>query len=414
MNHGSKNNKDDIVLYKDKKDCCGCGSCMNTCKMNAIQMTDDEYGFSYPVIDKDKCIGCGKCIKACAYQKENEKSLPLLTYAAAAKDEETLKASASGGIFASLAKSVLNADGVVYGCSMENSNNKLIPRHIRVNDIKDLHKLQGSKYVQSIMGNCYSLIKKDLQDGKTVLFSGTPCQVDAVNAYLENKEYPNLITIDIICHGVPGIKMFQDYIHELEKKVNGKISNISFRDKTNGWGLRGSIDYINSDGKHLKKMIPVNTAAYYKLFLKSEIYRENCYSCKYASNQRISDITIGDYWGIEQQHPEYLVSNGGDINTEKGVSCLIINTANGEKFISDFGTDLLILPSDFEKAAQNNAQLNSPSQCGKNRELILNIYKDGGYSAVEQWYFKQLGFKKYVYMIWNALPVKLQKKLKKR
>lgn len=354
----------EIKLFEDKKDCCACGACLNICPKQAITMQKDEYGFLYPQIDESKCIKCGLCLKICAFQNSELKNVPIKTYAAQSNNTD-LKESASGGIFASIATNVLREGGVVYGAAMEMENDKLTVRHIAVENDADLIKLQGSKYVQSSTEKVYQDVKKKLNDNRLVLFSGTPCQVDGLNSYL-GKKYENLITMDIICHGVPNNQMFQDYISLLEEKYKDKIIDFKFRDKTKGWGLTA---------KGYTAIIPANVSSYYYMFLKSYINRDSCYSCKYACKNRCGDITIGDYWGIEKAHPEALKEDVCGLDYKKGISCLIVNTEQGIKFLKKYKSDLRLLNSCFERVGKYNKQLNYPSKVNFNhREKILNLY----------------------------------------
>lgn len=405
--------KENIVLFREKKDCCGCGACKNICQKNAISMHNDEYGFSYPIIDNEKCINCGMCKKVCAYQNIDETTQPQKAYAAQSKEEKIISSSASGGVFSAIASMILLDNGVVFGCAMENNSDGINPVHIKVESIEDLKKLQGSKYVQSVTGNIYRQVKAELSSNRPVLFSGTPCQVAALKSFLGNKYYDNLFTIDIICHGVPSTEMFKSYIEYYEKKLNGKITEFKFRDKSKGWGLTGGVNYVTNNGKIKTKYIPKNLSSYTVLFLKSYIYRENCYSCKYASANRPGDITIGDYWGIEKEHPEYLKKNGGCFDEEKGISCLIINNNQGEKLISKYGETLDLKKSEFDNIARWNGQLNSPCEMSDKREEILKLYRSKGYSAVEKWYYMQIGLKKYVYQLYYRLPDCIRKLLRK-
>lgn len=340
----------------------------------------------YPSIDYKKCIGCGKCKKVCAYQNDNDVQTIHSVWAASSKNNQIIVNSASGGIFATIAKNFLKANGVVIGASFEKRNNKIHLQHIKISDINDLKRIQGSKYVQSNMENIYTEIKKELDNKKRVLFSGTPCQVAALKNFL-GKIYENLYTIDIICHGVPNIKIFQDYILILEDELNAEILDFKFRDKTIGWGLCGKIKY-RKNNKIKEKLLPVGLSSYYNLFLKSEIYRENCYSCKYANSNRVGDITLGDYWGIKKEHPEYF-KHSDKFKEEKGVSCVIINSKKGEFLLNEVKQDLNLKKSVIEKVARHNEQLNKASKLGKNRELILDIYAKGGYKDVEKWYRKK-------------------------
>lgn len=403
----------DVVLFNEKKDCSGCGGCMNICPRQAITMEEDEYGFLYPVIHQDHCISCGLCNRVCSYQHKDEVQQPQFVGASAARDGSILLGSASGGVFTAVAREILKRNGVVYGCSMELRNNRLSPEHIRVSDDIDLPKLQGSKYVQSYIGNTFRLVKQDLKNSKVVLFSGTPCQVAALKSFLGTDVYPNLFTIDIICHGVPSAAFFNGYIRELERKVNGKATGFRFRDKSAGWGMKGRFEYIDKAGIQRSRFIYRNLSSYFKLFLDSEIYRENCYSCKYAGEHRPGDITIGDYWKIEKQHPDYLLENGGTMDKEKGISCVIINNMHGQELLDCYGGGLDVKPSDFNKAAEANAQLRKPSTASKRRQQIFDLYKSGGYRAVENWFNRKLGLKRFVYQIWSLLPLSVQKRIKK-
>ncbi|AEV69373.1 Coenzyme F420 hydrogenase/dehydrogenase, beta subunit C-terminal domain [Acetivibrio clariflavus] len=397
-----------IVLYEDKKDCCACSACMNICPKSAINMVEDEYGFLYPEINEGLCVRCGACLKVCGFQNSELNSVPMNTYVAVSKNTDILK-SASGGVFASLADAVLRDGGIVYGASMEYIDSKLVPMHISVEKKDELLKLQGSKYVQSSIGMIYSEIKKHLKSGRQVLFSGTPCQVDGLKFFLK-EPYENLLLVDIICHGVPSSKFFQAYIEYIEEKKKCKVIDYKFRDKTIGWGLTGKITLENKDGKIKHKIFHCQESSYYTFFLKSYTYRECCYYCKYASPNRTGDITIGDYWGIEKEHPDLLHLNPRVIDKSKGVSCLIVNTLKGKKGLKKYGSGLQLWESSFEKVAKKNKQLNYPSNLDeKKRNLILNLFKDKGYFAVDKLFYKEAGIH-----IYKAKIKKIIKKFIKR
>lgn len=396
--------KKEICLYLKKKNCSACGACLNACHQNAISMNADEKGFLYPVIDKVKCIQCGKCQSVCNYQNKKSGNSPKNAYIGMTNNEKLLQKSASGGIFATIATEILNKGGAVYGCSLELREDTLYPMHIRIDKLEELSKLQGSKYVQSNVGNIYKNVQGDLNGGRIVLFTGTPCQIDALKGFLNGKEYSNLLTMDIICHGVPSEKMFVDYLHILEKKLKGKIVSFVFRDKAAGWGFKGTVKYINGKEQLKKKSVPVILSSYYKLFLLAETYRENCYTCKYADMNRVGDITIGDFWGVEVEHPEAILENGGSMDVRQGISCILVNTEQGQVWLDKFGIDLLKVNSSIEKVARHNGQLNRPSKHSDQRSQILSLYEKYGYEAVDKWYYKSLGWKRYLYVIRHALP----------
>lgn len=400
-----------IVLFSEKKDCSGCGACSEICPKQAITMQEDEYGFIYPNIEHKLCVKCGMCQKVCGYKKQNLYTVKK-AYAGISKINEILNKSASGGIFSSLANEVIKNGGVVFGCSMERENDGVKPKHICVTEQKDLYKLQGSKYVQSTMGKTYEEVKKYLNQRVEVLFSGTPCQIAALKGYLGNVGLDFLYTVDIICHGTPSAKLFSDYIKVLEQKCKGVIREFNFRDKTLGWGLNGSYVYDQS-GKIRKKYFSCSMSSYYRLFLDSEIYRESCYSCCYAGRERVGDITIGDYWGLEEVHPEFLGGNGGRFSVNKGISCVLVNMEKGEKLLNDYGKYLHLQESTIQNVSKKNGQLNAVSKKGENSTVILETYKADGYQGIEKWYMKKLGWKRVAYRAYDSVPINIQKSLMK-
>lgn len=386
------------VLYDSVENCCGCYSCVNICPKQAISMIVNEDGCYYPKINVNTCVGCGLCKKACNYQNKELSNSSIASYAAVSSDKEMLKKSSSGGMFSAIAKAVILDGGTVYGCTIDYERNKLIPRHIRITKIEDIKKIQGTKYVQSQIGDVYQQVKKDLQNGILVLFTGTPCQVDGLYGFLQNKEYDNLLTIDIICHGIPGVGLFQEYIRIIENKESAPVVNINFRDKEYGWSAKGSYS-INKNGHIFKRKITPHNSSYYRLFLDSSCYRENCYKCKYASRSRVGDITVGDYWGIEQAHPEII----SKWNQEKGISCLIVNTEKGKKLVERYGNFVERIDSSFDKICVKNGMLLHPCKNNQDRFIIRELFRIKGYSAVEKWCWKKQGIKRYIFLLIGML-----------
>lgn len=390
-------------LFDTKSDCCGCAVCESVCAKKAISMQMDENGFVYPVIDEARCVNCNMCVKVCPLNNECNLNKPKNAFAAVAENNELLSKSSSGGVFATLAEAILSDDGVVYGCSMECEDFYMHPKHIRVNDVNSLYKLQGSKYVQSDCTRIYPFVKKDVTDGKTVLFSGTPCQVQAVKNYVGNENIGNLITVDIVCHGVPSSDFFNSYLKNEERKLNSKIVDFKFRDKSNGWGLNGTYQYVDAKKCKHDKKFKERQSSYYSLFKNAAVYRESCYSCKFAKGKRTGDLTIGDYWGIEKAHPEYVSEqNGIDIN--KGISCVLVNTDNGKNILHEFGEKLVLRQSTVENVVKWNDQLQHPSPKDENREIVLKLYREYGYNAVDKYFYKSMGIKRYAYKIWDSIP----------
>ena len=392
----------------DRKSCCNCKLCAWECPKGAIRFVSDEYGFSYPQIDENLCINCGKCVKCCPAGGAQGKK-PEYIYAAAHGEEALLNKSASGGIFAAIAKTVLSRGGIVYGAALEKDAKLVLKaKHIRINALEELEKLQGSKYVQSDMEGIFPMLAEDLKKGLEVVFSGTPCQIAAVKAAFGERE--NLLLIDIICHGVPSQQMFSDYLLLLKKKYP-QIENFYFRSKDSGWGLCAKLKYIDKTGKEKFKLIPCDISSYYKLFLQSVIYRESCYQCPYAKAERIADITLGDYWGVEKIKDVYDLLVKADVDITKGVSCVLACTERGKKYVEESGA--FLASSDFDSVAAENMQIIRPSFLPGEREYVFAQYRESGFYAVDKSFCKKLGNKKYIILLKNKISPKWKVRIKK-
>lgn len=400
------------VLFDSKEDCCGCGACENICPKNAVTMEEDEYGYLFPQINSALCIRCNSCVRVCGYKKDNQGLVPIRSYGVINTSKETIMNSASGGAFSALAEEVLDDGGVVFGCCSNYVDGKIHPEHIMITQSQELPLLQGSKYVQSRIGLIYRKVKESLKSGKTVLFSGTPCQIDALYSFLGSRDSEKLYTVDIICHGVPNARLFQDYIQQVEEKHKISVEQFYARDKSKGWGsFEYAIDYRDTSGTAGRISKFARCSSYYWLFLNGVIYRENCYSCKYACSKRISDITIGDYWGIMQEHPE--VNSDRHFHPQNGVSCVMINTERGAELFEKAKNRFKTVESEFNKIQRHNDQLRRPAVKHSGREEVLELYRKSGYHAVEKWYRKHIGMKYIIYTLWNKFPVGARKLLKK-
>lgn len=374
-----------IVLFENEEDCCGCGACASSCPVSAITMTTDDLGNMYPMITVAKCVGCQRCLKVCAYKKRSGSEHEVKAYAALSMDEGLESNSASGGIFATMARSFLNNGGYIAGAVLD-MDKSLKVHHILSNSENDLKKMQGSKYVQSNAWECYGDIKSKLKQGGKVLFCGTPCQVDAIKRLTGDPD--NLLTIDLICHGVPASKMLDDYIKILGKELHGKITGVSFRDKHINKPFCSRID-LERGGKKKQYYMQSEYLSYYKYFLKGSIYRDSCYSCPYACESRCSDITIGDFWGLEKFHQND--TQGIDGGTKRSWSCILVNSHKGEEGLANYGSGIYLVDSKAEWVAVENHQLNHPSKKSEERAYLLELYRNEGYKGIEKYYRKGRG-----------------------
>ena len=321
--------------------CTGCSACANICPVKCIDMSADEHGFLYPQINHELCIQCGACDKVCqeGLKKRVEDSIPL-AYAAYAKDYMSRMSSSSGGLFGLLAEAVLESGGVVAGAAM--SDDGYYIEHVLIAKAEQLSMLRGSKYVQSRLNDSFSKIKEFLKDGKKVLFSGTPCQVDGLKAFLD-KDYENLLCVDTVCHGVPSEMIWKKYCKEVEKSTGSKITRVNFRHKKYSWErLKESM--AHEGGRTIyraKKQDP-----YLRLFLKNYGLRPSCYNCCHKGLNRNSDITLADFWGIGKVVPSF--SDG------KGVSLVLVHSQKGKDIISAISDKIVTSEANAVKAMDGN------------------------------------------------------------
>lgn len=395
-------------------ECTLCMACVNICPKKAIELSFDEFGYEKLVVNESKCINCYLCSEVCKKRNDVERNIPKKCYAAQTIDEKKLDKSASGGAFQILAEMVLEYGGICYGCILENSNRNFSAKHIRINKKQDLHKILNSKYIPSIIGDIFKQVKNDLQNDLTVLFCGTPCQVQGLKSFL-NEDYKNLITCDLVCHGVASSKLFNDYINTVENNNNIEITDYSFRDKSIGWGTNFCYKCYQRNRKNKKiheKHCPREESSYMINYLRGNIFRENCYSCTLSNTNRVSDFTLGDYWGIELEHPEFINRDESKMLLSKGVSCILANTEKAISIITHLQSKMIIQSVSLESITKHNNNLVKPSEKGAMRNKILNIYKDFGYEEIEQIYKKEIGNKILLYRLKNALKAHLPDRIR--
>ena len=341
-----------MIEIENKKECCGCEACMQICPKKSISLKADYQGFFYPEINKLSCIDCGLCEKVCpVINKTNQsKNNHSTLYAVKSHDDAVRKQSSSGGFFSLLADYLLTKGGVVYGAAFDAAFNVC---HTRVDNIEDLYKLRGSKYVQSRIGQTFSECKDDLKAGKLVLFTGTPCQISALGHFLR-KDYDNLIRLEVVCHGVPSPMIFKQYMRETINDDFAKIvKRIGFRDKITGWKkFSFSVTYVD-DNQYKTYSECVTESLYMKGYLSHLYLRPSCFQCPAKNFTSGADFTIADFWGQEYTFPEF--------DADKGVSAVFVNTAKAREVFNKITAVVIERPfADFIR--YNPSLVKSPVQ----------------------------------------------------
>lgn len=345
-----------MINIKNKQDCCGCFACTQRCPKQCITMAEDEEGFLYPKIDISKCIDCHLCEKVCPVINQDEPRTPLNVYAAKNQNDQIRLDSSSGGIFTILAEQVINAGGVVFGACWDEEWNV---KHDYAECLDNLSKFRSSKYLQSIIGDNYLKAEQFLKSGRTVLFTGTPCQIAGLKHFLR-KDYDNLLAVEVICHSVPSSGIWQRYLDERLQTLRwskSDIKHISFRNKKTGWkGYSFVIE--NKNGNVFSELGSKN--AFMRGFLADLYTRPSCQACPVKQLKSGSDITLGDFWGIDFLMPE--------IDDDKGVSAIIINTEKGRKALHSVNN---LIPSSWADMCVNNPALVKSAKVSENKERFF-------------------------------------------
>lgn len=351
--------------------CTGCGACVASCPKSCIKLLPNEEGFLYPCVDEALCISCNKCTRVCPAQNTKERSSEAHYFAGYSLNDEYRRNSSSGGIMSCIAEYVLRQGGVVFGCGYDN----LHPVQMYIEGIKDIDKIRRSKYVQSNTNSSFIEAKSFLEQDRIVLYVGTPCIVAGLKSYL-GKSYTNLITIDLLCHGVPSDELFQRHIKYLEDKYSDKLEDFQFRLKPNV--KRGKCAYHSFysfySGK--KKFLFSWHDPFFNEYLEKAIFRKSCYQCMYADSYRVGDITIGDYgWGFIH-HPELKKELS---NEPLGLSCIITNSKFGLEVLSN--CNVRLVETKLEWISEKNETLLHPTQCDlKRREHFFTMINESSYA----------------------------------
>ncbi len=353
-----------MIEIIDKGKCCGCHGCTNICPKSCISMEVDNEGFWYPKVDKNLCIDCHLCEKVCPILEVPQKKevFTTLTYACKNKNDEVRVESSSGGVFSLLCKYVINREGVVFGASYDEDFNV---RHTYVETLEECAQFRSSKYVQSKIGDTYKKVRTFLNQGRVVLFSGTPCQIEGLSGYLR-KEYPNLIKVDIACHGVPSPKVYREYVTNLEREYHSKLTSLSFRNKDTGWNTY-SFKAEFENGKVHQEIGYDNI--YMKGFLSDIYLRPSCFECEFKKPRTTADITLGDYWGVKDIHPEF--------TDEKGVSLIFVHSQKGKDIFDQVSVNLEVVESDFDYATKCNPSIIKHAPYQPKRQQFFELLEQG-------------------------------------
>lgn len=353
--------------------CNGCHTCYSLCPKKAIKMVVNTEGFLFPQINNELCIECGLCEKRCPVlnpiTKENEQTAAS---AIINNDEEIRLQSSSGGVFSAIAQDVIKQNGIVFGAKFDGDFNVV---HGYTDSIEGLLDFRGSKYVQSAIGEAYKDCKNFLEEGRQVLFSGTPCQIAGLQSFL-GKNYDNLLLVDIICHGVPSPLLWSEYKKTLEKKFASRMVKTAFRRKDYGWKQYSLAVTFGNASEYCNTL---RQDSYLKLFLKDVCLRESCYNCKYKTEKRIADITIADFWGIQNEYPE--------LDDDKGTSFVITHSDKGQKII-DYLSNCTVKQIPLEKGVKYN-----PSYV---RSVIRPTKRDAFFLDLEKYSENEISLEKLV------------------
>lgn len=357
-----------MLNIQDKKDCCGCTACASICPKSAITMIPDALGFLYPKVDSSMCVNCGLCDNICAFNDNYEKFSDFtnpIPYGVRHRDRETLMNSQSGGAFTALSDVILDRGGIVYGAGWSDDFAVI---HKRADTKEQRNALRGSKYVQSDIRGIFPQVKQDLKGGREVLFSGTPCQVAGLKSFLGKKKTEKLITVDIICHGVPSPSVFRNYLQYLTKKYGkgNKLTKIVFRDKERfGHQMYGE-SYYWSNRCH-------TDIDYSYMFGKDLMLRHSCANCHFCNLYRCGDVTIGDLWGWEK------IDNSLN-SDDRGISLVLVNSMIGQNLFNTSSINLDVVELKLIDCMQSH--LICPSKLNANREAFEKMYVEQGFEAV--------------------------------
>ena len=373
--------------------CCGCGGCAAVCPFDAITMETAVNGFQYPKVDMTKCTNCGLCEKACNFKVFTPTEQDPTCYAVRHADDAEWQTSRSGGIFMAVCRYVIDRDGVVFGCTLDENFRAV---HTYAETYEDCKKFKGSKYVQSDLDNCFAQCEHFLRQRRWVLFSGTGCQVHGLLGFLRAKKLPTdtLITMDLVCHGVPSPGVWQAYLDAFQQQEGKRVTAVDFRDKeTNGWAAHVE-KYVMDDET------TIQTKAWTTVFYRHIMFRESCHHCPYTTPQRESDFTIADYWGIGKNAPEF--------DDNKGCSLVLVHSDKAAQIFEAVIPYIRYTQTNLATSMQ--PQLRRPIWKGWDSNLFWARFAKNPQKAVRMWFYPSWGTR----LLWKAEKTakNLLKKLK--
>lgn len=345
---------------------------MNICPQSALKFSLDPNGFLFPTKDKSLCNGCDLCQKVCPVINpiKTEEYSPV-AYGGYLNDNNTRIQSSSGGAFTAIAKKIIEKGGIVFGAAFDQY---FRVHHIGVEQLDGLEALRGSKYLQSYINDVYQQVKKHLRLGRRVLFTGTPCQVAGLYSYLgDRKRYANLLTCDLICHGVPSERIFMDYISYLQKRYQSKLVSYTFRSKKVGWNNFGcEATFLNG-----RTYFRVGWTDPFMIgFFKNLYLRPSCYNCNFIGFPRTGDLTLGDYWGVSEEY--FSLS---------GVSVILVNTEKGKELLGEIN-DITMFRTDLKRVVRFNFSLRKVAVRHPDSDSFYKVYHSKGFSVARKKYIK--------------------------
>ena len=352
-----------MINIVEPQKCCGCSACIYICPKHSISFQEDRDRFLYPKVDLETCIDCGLCEKVCPMINQESECLPLATYAAKNDNETVRLRSSSGGIFTLLAESVIGEGGVVFGARF-NEDWEVV--HDYTDTIEGLEPFRGSKYVQSCMGESYRQVENFLKADRKVMFTGTPCQIAGLRKFLR-KDYNTLLTIEVVCHGAPAPLVWRTYLNNEIAKCGTDLSGvegINFRDKLTGWKTYSLSVKLS---KNIVSSSLSKDNDYMRAFLSNLSLRKSCYNCPAKSGKSGADITIGDFWGIENIRPE--------IDDDKGLSLVLVNSPKGMASLKTLSCEFV--PVGFDEAVKGNSAYYHSVSKPVNREFFFHCIRKG-------------------------------------